>query len=69
MIVKTLEKMEKIVASNKELSWSGWTVLHSSKSDLAQTSKHGVRINNSWYLQKQFAPTRDGWNIPDKFVR
>lgn len=68
MIVKTLEKMEKIVESNKSLSWSGWTVVHSSKSELAKTSKHGAYVNGSWYLQKSFVPTRDGWNIPDKLA-
>lgn len=69
MIVKTLEKMEKIVASNKDLVWSGWTVTHLTRSDLAQTSKHGVYVNGKWYLQKQFAPTRDGWHIPDRFTK
>lgn len=68
MIVKELEQMEKIVSSNKSLSWDGWTVISSYPSERGRTSKDGKYINSKWHMQNRFEPTRSGWNIPSKFV-
>lgn len=68
MIINTLEQMEKIVSSNKSLSWDGWTVVNSYPSEKGRTSKNGALINSKWHLQSRFTPDRKGWNIPSKFV-
>ena len=69
MIVKDLETMESVVNSNKVLSWDGWTVLERYPSDKGRTSDRGVYQNGIWHLQKMFSPTRDGWEVPSKYVR
>lgn len=69
MVVTSLEKMEEIVSKNKALSWDGWTVVHSFASDKARTSRFGALHEGKWQMQKLFAPTTSGWEIPDKFVR
>lgn len=67
MIVKDLEKMERIVKKYQELKWSGWDVLELKKNNLGRTDVNGVRINNQWYIQKIFSPSRNGWEIPSKY--
>jgi hypothetical protein len=66
MIIKTIDEMEKIVSSNKELFWDGWTVVKRYPSDKARTSKNGVRIKNVWYIEQRFEPTEFGWEITGK---
>ncbi len=60
--------MEKIVSSNKNLYWDGWTVVNRFQSDKGRTSKNGVLVNSKWHLQQRFVPDRNGWDIPQKFV-
>lgn len=67
MIINSLTHMEKIVSKNKNLSWVGWDVVERKKSDLAKTSPNGVRVKNIWYIQKIFKPSRNGWDIPNKY--
>lgn len=69
MKITSLELMEKIVSSNKDLSWDGWTVLHSFKSDKGRTSKYGVCVKGTWYIQTRFNVTEIGWNIPEKLIK
>jgi hypothetical protein len=66
MIIKTIEEMEKIVSSNKELSWDGWTVVKRYPSDKAKTSKQGVLIKGVWNIEQRFEVTELGWEIPGK---
>jgi hypothetical protein len=66
MIIKTIDEMEKLVSSNKNLFWDGWTVVKIYKSDKARTSSDGVRIKGQWFMQERFAPGPDGWTIPEK---
>ena len=67
MIIKDLEKMEKIVSRNNNLSWVGWDVADRKKSESARTSTSGVRVNGVWYLQRIYPITRNGWDIPNKY--
>jgi hypothetical protein len=67
MIIKSLEQMEKIVSKNKELRWVGWDVVERKRSDLGRTSPNGVRVKDTWYLQKKFNLDRQGWDIPNKY--
>jgi hypothetical protein len=68
MIIKELEHMEKIVASNKTLGWDGWTVVNQYPSEKGRTSKNGVLVDSKWYLQQRFEPGSNGWDIPQKFA-
>lgn len=67
MIVTNLQKMEKIVARNNNLSWVGWDVVDRKRSDTARTAVNGVRVNGVWYLQRIYAVNRNGWDIPNKY--
>ena len=67
MIVTNLEKMEKIVAKNKELSWLGWDVRDLKISESGRTAVNGVRVDGVWYLQRIYSVTRNGWDIPNKY--
>lgn len=67
--IKQLEHMETIVSKNKSLSWDGWNVIELVKSNTAMFKSNGSFNNGSWYLKKVFSPTRDGWSIPDKYMR
>lgn len=69
MKIKSLSKMEAIVARNHQLSWDGWTVLHSVKNPTAWSSPNGAYIKGKWHMQNRYEPTYDGWEIPDKLVR
>lgn len=69
MLIKSLEKMENIVANNKSLSWVGWDVVYRSFSPTGWMDTSGVFIKGKWYSQKKFEVTPNGWEIPDRFVR
>lgn len=68
MNIKSLEQMEKIVNSNSNLSWDGWSVINKYKSEKGRTSKYGVYIEGNWYMTRRFNLNRDGWNIPESFI-
>jgi hypothetical protein len=67
MIIQNLEKMEKIVARNNNLSWIGWDVVDRKRSESGRTAVNGVRVNGVWYLQRIYPVTRNGWDIPNKY--
>lgn len=69
MLIKDLDQMEKVVSSNKQLSWDGWDVLHRHESKRASVSKDGVFVNNKWYMQKRYKPSTNGWDIPDRYAQ
>lgn len=67
MVVKDLAVMENIVAKNNNLKWDGWNVLELKKSNLGRTDVNGIRINNEWFIKREFTVTRNGWDIPNKY--
>jgi hypothetical protein len=67
MIIKSLNTMEKIVQKNNNLIWDGWNVVDLKKSDIARTSPNGIRINGEWFLHRTYSPSRNGWDIPNKY--
>lgn len=69
MIVNDLDTMEKIVKSNSSLSWDGWDVVELKKSPTAMFKQNGVFKTGSWYIKNVYTPSRDGWRIPNKYVR
>jgi hypothetical protein len=69
MLISSLEKMEQIVLKNKSLSWEGWNVVELTKSNSGMFKPDGAFVNGSWYIKNIFSVDRDGWRIPNKFVR
>lgn len=67
MKITNLQKMEKIVSKNKNLSWIGWDVVDRKRSESGRTSVNGVRVNEEWYLQRIYPVTKTGWDIPDRY--
>jgi hypothetical protein len=67
-IINSLSVMESIVTNNKQLSWDGWTVVETFPSEKAYFSKFGVYKNGKWQMKKEFTPSNQGWEIPDKYV-
>lgn len=67
--IGSLEKMEQIVKRNRMLSWDGWDVIHHKPSPTAWRSRSGVFVSGKWYIQKRFAITETGWNIPHYIMR
>jgi|DEB19_MinimDraft_3_1074340.scaffolds.fasta_scaffold00039_38 hypothetical protein len=68
MYIKSLEQMENIVKNNRSLFWSGWDVMHKTKTDKGRTSKNGKFINGKWYIVNKIKLNRDGWYIPEKLT-
>ena len=69
MLVTSLEKMEDLVRRNRGLRWDSWDVVHFYPSETAWMSQYGSFHKGKWYMNRRFAVTESGWNIPDKFVR
>jgi hypothetical protein len=67
VVVKDLAVMENIVAKNNNLKWNGWNVLELKKSNLGRTDANGIRINDEWFIKREFTVTRNGWDIPNKY--
>ncbi len=68
MLIKSLEQMEAIVKSNKDLSWDGWDVISLTPAKSGMMSKDGVQINGAWFSKTRFILTENGWEIPNKIV-
>lgn len=68
MLIKSLEQMEAIVESRKDLLWDGWTVVHSVPNRNGVTSPRGRRVNGVWHIQKRYQLTTVGWHIPEKLL-
>jgi hypothetical protein len=68
MLIKSLDKMEKIVSSNKTLSWDGWDVIQSFPSNTGWQYPNGAFIKGRWYTQKRFPISSAGWDVPNKWV-
>lgn len=69
MLVSSLETMEEIVESNRSLSWRGWDVVYLTPNPTAWSKPDGAFIKGKWYIQKIFALSTTGWEIPNKFMR
>lgn len=69
MMINSLEKMTSIVDKNSSLDWDGWDVVERKANPTAWSKQDGIYINGKWYMQKKFALSTEGWEIPNKFVR
>jgi hypothetical protein len=68
MLIKSLEQMEAIVKSNKDLSWDGWDVISLKPIDSGLMSKDSVQIDGKWFNKTRFSVKENGWEIPNKLV-
>lgn len=68
MLIKSLEQMEKIVSSNRSLSWRGWDVVHRTPNPTAWSKPDGAYYKGRWYIQKIFVVSTEGWEIPNKLM-
>lgn len=66
--INSLSAMESIVKNNRQLSWDGWTVVETFPSEKAYYSKFGVYKDKKWQMKKEFIPSSQGWELPDKYV-
>lgn len=69
VMIQSLEDMERVVKRNRALHWDGWVVVHTFPSEKGRTSKFGLYRKGRWFIQKRMVPGKNGWNIPDNFVR
>ncbi len=69
MLIKDLQKMERIVAKNRSLSWDGWNVVEQISSPTAMLKKSGafLRDKGLWVIKNVFYPSREGWSLPNKY--
>jgi hypothetical protein len=68
MLIKSLEQMEKIVSSDRSLSWRGWDVVQRTPNPTAWSKPNGAFYKGRWYIQRTFVVTTEGWEIPNKLV-
>lgn len=68
MKITSLEKMEKIVKSNPNMKWDGWTVIVQIDKD-GFYSKEGSFNKGVWVTEKRFdVDSRGTWDIPDRYL-
>ena len=67
MVIKDLDKMEKIVSKNKNLNWVGWDIADRRRTEAGRTAINGVRVDGLWYVQTVYLLTSNGWDIPNKY--
>lgn len=61
--------METLVSRNRNLVWDGWDVIKTTKSPTGFFYKDGMRIKGQWYRTERLNLTRQGWVIPDEFIK
>lgn len=64
MIVTSLEQMEDIVSSRKDLSWDGWDIIKYTENKNALYAVDGEFHNGKWMKKKKFPLTENGWDLP-----
>lgn len=69
MLIKSLKQMEQIVDNNRSLAWDGWDVIKNEPNPTAWRYTNGRFIKGKWYVQKRFAVTSKGWELPNNLVR
>lgn len=68
MNIKSLEKMEAIVAKNNNLYWDGWNVVSILPNKTGWSKPDGIFIKGKWYTKRVYEITETGWEIPSKLV-
>jgi hypothetical protein len=71
MQIQTLEDAEAIVQSNSNLSWDGWTIVHSVQDDSAEYDVSGAydRRVGKWFRRISYPVNGTGWDIPKSLLK
>lgn len=69
MKIFKIEDAERIVQSVPNMSWEGWDIVYKYEDANGFSDKNGVFIDNKWHVQKSFKAQKDGWEIPDKYIK
>lgn len=67
-VIRDLDAMESIVDSRNDLSWEGWDVIHYRHKPTSFINPNSVFKDGKWCQATRYAPGRDGWKIPRRFV-
>lgn len=62
------DEAHKVVDSNKNLFWDGWTIVDWKPFKDAIYKKNGMFRNGKWGVAKTYKPEKDGWKVPAKYV-
>lgn len=72
MEINDLQIAEDIVKANPQLSWVGWTIVHSVQDDAAEYDYRGYydRNKEKWFRRISY-PFVDGtgWVLPDSLIK
>lgn len=62
------DKAHKIVESNKNLFWDGWTIVDWKPMKDGFYKRNGMFRNGSWGVAKKYTPGANGWKVPARYV-
>lgn len=68
-MIKSLDKMEKVVDSHPDLAWEGWDVLWYQPNPAGFLKKEGAFYKGKWRILHRIEVTRDGWQVPRSLLR
>lgn len=69
MITINYEQAHRVVENNKFLHWDGWDIVDFKLDSAAEYDKRGSRYKGRWGFEKRFTPDRNGWKVPQRYVR
>lgn len=69
MVTVDYNTAHSIVESNSNLYWDGWKIVDFKKDFKAEFSPNGIRLNNQWGFCRIYEADRDGWKVPQKYVK
>ena len=72
MQIQTLDEAEVVVQNSKNLSWDGWTIIHSVQDDSAEYDTSGAydRGVGKWFGRISYPYINGtGWDIPKSLLK
>lgn len=67
-VIRDLDAMESIVASNRQLEWDGWDVVHYRPKEASFMNPKGAFRNGVWNLATRYPVTEKGWVFPRRLI-
>lgn len=67
-VIRSLEYMESIVASNPRLEWDGWDVVRPSRKASSFMNPRARLINGKWVSVSRVSPNSKGYVIPKFWI-
>jgi hypothetical protein len=69
MQIKSLAKMEKVVANLSHVKWDGWDLLVYQRNNAGWLKQNGAFKDGKWHVVTRIVPEREGWEVPDSWQR